>query len=94
MDFGQALAALKDGHRVARDGWNGTGMWLLLVPGSVITVASDRPLGHAAPELVGTTLEYGSHIDVKTTDNRLVPWVASQSDILADDWRQAEAPRT
>ena len=34
----------------------------------------------------GTTIEYRPHIDMKTADGTVVPWVASQSDILADDW--------
>lgn len=57
MDFGRALAALKAGQRVARQVWNGKGMWLTLVPGSTITVQ-------------GT----------------IVPWIASQSDLLSEDW--------
>jgi hypothetical protein len=86
MNFGSALEYLKVGERVTRDGWNGKGMWLVLVPGSTITVAADRPLGQVAPELVGSRLEYRPHIDMKTVDGHLVPWVASQSDLLADDW--------
>jgi len=89
MDFGQALDALKNGQRVSRAGWNGDGMWLVLVPGSTITVAADRPLGSAAPELVGQAVEYRTHIDLKTVDGEIVPWVASQTDLLADDWRTA-----
>lgn len=86
MDFGAALAALKAGQRVAREGWNGKGMWLVLVPGSTITVAVGRPLGEAAPELVGQAVEYRPHIDMKTVDDEIVPWVASQTDLLAEDW--------
>lgn len=89
MDFGQALSALKDGRRVSRAGWNGNGMWLALVPGSTITVAADRPLGSAAPELVGQAAEYRAHIDLKTVDGEIVPWVASQTDLLAEDWAVA-----
>jgi hypothetical protein len=89
MNFGDALAALKSGGKVTRDGWNGKGMWLVLVPGSRITVAADRPLGKVAPELVGEELDYRPHIDMKTVDGQIVPWVASQSDLLAGDWRTA-----
>lgn len=86
MNFGQALEGLKAGNRVARVGWNGRGMWLVLVPGSTITVSAGRPLGDAAPELVGESVEYRPHIDLKTVDDEIVPWVASQTDVLADDW--------
>jgi hypothetical protein len=89
MDFGAALASLRDGQRVTRGGWNGKGMWLILVPGSTITVSADRPLGQAAPELVGSALAYRPHIDMKTVDGEVVPWVASQTDVLAEDWAVA-----
>jgi hypothetical protein len=90
VNFGQAIDILKTGGKVTRQGWNGWGMWLVLVPGSVIRVAADRPLGMVAPELVGRELEYRPHIDMKTVDGQIVPWVASQSDILAEDWAVAE----
>ena len=83
MDFGQAVAALKQGHRVARDGWNGRGMFLFLVPGSTFQV-NRPPLLGIYPE--GTTIKYCPHIDMKTADDTVVPWLASQTDILADDW--------
>lgn len=89
MNFEDALAALKFGKRVTRNGWNGKGMWLVLVPGSTITVVPDRPLGVVAPELIGQSLSYRSHIDMKTVDGDIVPWVASQTDLLADDWKIA-----
>ncbi|MET7335864.1 DUF2829 domain-containing protein [Nonomuraea sp. NPDC005650] len=86
LSFGEALELLKSGERLTRAGWNGRGMWLFLVPGSTLTVQAGRPLGEAAPDLVGQTVEYRPHIDMKTVDGQIVPWVASQSDLLADDW--------
>lgn len=89
LDFGDALERLKAGDRVTRAGWNVKGMWLVLVPGSTITVTAGRPLGDAAPELVGQAVQYRPHIDMKTVDDEIVPWVASQTDILAEDWEIA-----
>jgi hypothetical protein len=87
MDFGKALKALKSGQRVTRDGWNGRGMFLVLVPGSpTLTITADRPLGQAMPDKVGASFSYLSHLDMWTADGDMVPWVASQTDILADDW--------
>lgn len=83
MDFSDALDFVKDGHRIARRGWNGKGMFLFLVPGSTFQV-NRAPLLGIYPE--GTTIDYRSHIDMKTADGSIVPWVASQTDILADDW--------
>lgn len=87
MNFGDALIALKAGHRVTRTGWNGTGMWLILVPGSTITVETGRPLGNAAPDLVGQQVQYLPHIDMKTAQGQIVPWLASQTDLLCEDWK-------
>ncbi|MFD9948779.1 DUF2829 domain-containing protein [Nonomuraea sp. NPDC059023] len=87
MTFGDALAHLKLGSRLTRDGWNGQGMWIFVVPGSTFRPEPDRPLGKAAPELVGQPVTYRPHIDMRTVDGQIVPWVASQSDLLADDWR-------
>ena len=83
MNFGAALQALKNGQKVAREGWNGKGMFLFLVPGSVFKV-NRAPLLGIYPE--GTEINYRPHIDMKTVDGEIVPWVASQTDMLAEDW--------
>jgi hypothetical protein len=82
-DFGVALHRLKMGFRVAREGWNGTGMFLYFVNGSEFTV-NRPPLLGIYPE--GTAIKYRPHIDMKTAQGDMVPWVASQTDLLADDW--------
>lgn len=86
MDFGEALAALRAGGRVARSGWNGNGMFLYLVPGSTFKV-NRPPLLGIYPE--GTEINYLPHIDMKTADGSCVPWHASQADVLAFDWELA-----
>ncbi len=83
MNFGQALEVLKQGHKVARQGWNGKNMFLFLVPGSTFKV-NRAPLLGIYPE--GTEVNYCPHIDMKTADNKVVPWLASQTDVLAEDW--------
>jgi hypothetical protein len=83
VDFGQALTALKSGERVTRPGWNGKGMFLYLVPGSIFRV-NRPPLLGIYPE--GTEISYRSHIDMKAADGSCVPWLASQTDVLAEDW--------
>lgn len=82
-DFGTALQALKEGKKVARSGWNGKDMFLFLVNGSRFTV-NRPPLLGIYPE--GTEIEYHAHIDMKTAQGYVVPWLASQADLLADDW--------
>jgi len=83
LTFGEAVEKLKKGHMVAREGWNEKGMFLYLVPGSKFKV-SRKPLLGIYPE--GTEIEYQPHIDMKTAQGTVVPWLVSQSDILAEDW--------
>ncbi len=83
MNFGGALAAMKVGCKVARAGWNGKGMFIFLVPGSVFRV-NRPPLLGIYPE--GTEINYHAHVDMKTADDKVVPWLCSQTDLLAEDW--------
>lgn len=87
MHFGNALELVKSGKKVARSGWNGKGMFIFLVPGSTFYV-NRAPLSQIYPE--GTSVTYQSHIDMRTADNTIVPWTASQSDLLATDWWEVE----
>ena len=81
LSFGHAVEALKAGHRVARAGWNGKGMWLYLVPPNSYPTQTDAARAH-----FGDMVPYLAYIAMKTVDNIVVPWLASQTDILADDW--------
>ena len=81
MDFGSAIENLKSGERVTRAGWNGKGMWLELCEPDE---AWDHPDGH--------TYRRRPYIYMKTANDELVPWVASQTDILADDWMVLDPP--
>lgn len=83
MKFGDALEELERGGKVARKGWNGTGMFIFLVPGSSFTV-NRKPLLGIYEE--GTRVNYHAHIDMKTAQGYVVPWVASQADMLTHDW--------
>lgn len=76
MNFGDALAELKSGKKVASAGWNGKGMWLMLC----------IPEGQYTLDSTGETYDRLPYIYMKTADNKLVPWLASQTDVLAEDW--------
>jgi len=84
LNFGKALKQLKNGKKVLRNGWNGKNMFLFLVPGSTFKV-NRKPLLGIYDE--GTEINYLPHIDMKTATGEIVPWLASQTDILAEDWR-------
>ena len=87
MDFGEALHALEAGKRVQLPGGN-PDIWLALVPGSTITVAADRPLGIAAPELVGRQVQYSPHVDIHCADGSIAPWGGpTMGNLFSRDWQ-------
>lgn len=77
MNFGEALKALKDGKAVARKGWNGKGIYIEL----------QRPDEHSKMTLpyiyIVTT---GLQSNNQAAPRGVVPWLASQTDMLAEDW--------
>jgi hypothetical protein len=83
VSFSAALDHLKNGGRAARAGWNGKGMFVFLVPGSVFKVSRPPLLGIYKE---GEEIRYHAHIDIKTADGMVVPWLSSQTDMLAEDW--------
>lgn len=83
MNFGQALESLKAGGKLTRDGWNGRGMFVFLVPGSVFRVNRPPLLGIYTE---GTEVHYKPHIDVKNVDGSISTWVPSIGDVMAEDW--------
>ncbi len=70
MDIGEAVRHLRGGDKVTRRGWNGRGQFLYLVPKANILGAQEQ-------------LPF---IAIQTVSGSVVPWVASQTDLLADDW--------
>jgi hypothetical protein len=90
LSFSMALALVKAGKRVARAGWNGKGMFLFLVPGSNFLV-NREPLLSILGE--GAEVTYRPHIDMLDAEGRVVPWLASQTDLMAVDWFVLPLPR-
>ncbi len=81
FNFGEVIEGLKQGKRFERHGWNGKGMYLRLVNPHNDHMFSVND-NHA--EADGTPQPF---IAMKTADGALVPWLASQTDMLAEDWR-------
>ena len=95
MSFGEAIEALKAGQRVCRSGWNGKGMWLSLSGGMVgRMVQADQfwsQANHDYAESQGGKARVLPCITMKTaTGEILMGWLASQTDMLADDWMIVE----
>jgi len=82
-NFSWALEQIKAGAKLTRSGWNGKDMFLYLVSGSTFKV-NRAPLLGIYPE--GTEINYLPHIDMRTVSGSYVPWLASQTDLLANDW--------
>ena len=93
MDFGEAIQALKEGHKLAREGWNGKGMWVVLMPALSLPPynsqsdgarVNDRTAKHIGCD---TPLDSQPYIVMWTAKGQWQPgWLASQADMLAEDW--------
>ena len=91
--FGDAINFLKAGKKVARKGWNGKGMFLVLCPGSEVPADHMRvkPVKKFYQQEGRVSVIIAPHIDLKAADGTYVTgWLASQTDMLADDWFTVE----
>lgn len=75
MTFSEALVAVKRGYLIQRAGWNGKGLWAGL----------QKPDEQSKMTLPYLYIQYPP--DATNTPGALVPWLASQTDILAEDWK-------
>lgn len=85
LSFGHAIVAAKAGKWVSRIGWNGKGMFIYYVKANSYPVernAGSAISGHFSDNMV----PYRDYLAMLTAQGDVVPWVASQSDILSDDW--------
>jgi len=82
--FDNAVVLLKQGARMSRAGWNGKGMWISLVPADQWGLGSKQnyDAGHVSARML-------PWIGMKTVDGAFVPWLCSQTDLLAEDWGEA-----
>jgi hypothetical protein len=93
MNFGDAIAALKSGKKVAREGWNGKGMYLWLMPAAMVKAEwCKEPHLKALAEANGGEIEALGTIRMFTVNAHgrqavLTGWLASQTDMLSDDWQ-------
>lgn len=88
MNFGEALELLKSGYKVCRRGWNGKDMFIWIKPATVIKEewCHDETLKKLANKNGGTIYALGT-ICLKTANNQILTgWLASQEDMLSEDW--------
>jgi hypothetical protein len=86
MTFGLAIEAMKYGHKVARPGWNGKDMFLYYISEDSYPAKMSAIKGRFENDIV----PYGAYIAIKTAQGNVVPWMASQTDVLAEDWMIVE----
>lgn len=89
LSFGDAVAALKEGLRVERAGWNGKGMFLYYVPENKYP-ASRNEHGTMVGVFENDMVPYGAYIAIKTAQNTVMPWQPSNGDMLTEDWQIVE----
>ena len=89
LNFGQAIEAMKDGKKVCRQGWNGKGMFLYYVPANKYP-ASRNTLKTLDGLFEDNMIPYGAYIAMKTAQDNVIPWLASQTDMLSEDWMVVE----
>lgn len=86
LTFSEALIYVKGGNKIARSGWNGKGMWLAYQKAYPQGIAINQNTADATGLPLGTVCRFLPYLMMKTADEAFVPWLASQTDILAEDW--------
>lgn len=92
LNFGDAIKALKEGKKVTRKGWNGKNIWLWLKPATTIKAEWCKdPMLKEIVDANGGEAEALGTICMKTADNKILTgWLASQADMLCEDWMVVE----
>lgn len=84
--IGTAVKEMQNGERVARAGWNGKGMYLAYQPGYPDGIPINANTARATGQPEGTVLKFLPYVMMRTADGSFVPWLCSQTDLLAVDW--------
>lgn len=86
MNFGEAIEHAREGAKIYRDGWNGKGMWVCYMP--PITIPEGMVNGRTKKHVPSGDLNVGGYLVMWTAAGVWQPgWLASQADMLAEDWR-------
>lgn len=86
MDFGDALAACKAGSKITRLGWNGPGQFVVHQKGYPDGIAINANTAEATGIAQGTICQFAPYLMMRNAQGVFVPWLASQGDLLAEDW--------
>ena len=86
MTFGLAIEVAKRGHKITRRGWNGKGMWVVYRTGYPEGIPCNKNTAEAVGIPEGTLLKVRPYLQMRCADGSFQMWLASQSDILEEDW--------
>ena len=89
MNFSEALQACKAGAKIQRSGWNGKGMWVVFQKAYPDGIPINKNTSDATGIAEGTICKFLPYLMFLTAGGEFVPWLASQTDILAEDWSVA-----
>lgn len=90
MNFSDALTFLKNGNKIRRSGWNGKGMFIVLQPGYPEGIGANANTARALGIEEGTIVKTRPYLAMMDAQGMLVTgWLASQTDLLSDDWELA-----
>ena len=81
MNFGEAVNNVKNGHKIAREGWNGKGMFVIYVPEENIDLTEQQEKMFGVSNII-----LNEHFLIKNVNNTLSTWIPSINDCLAEDW--------
>ena len=81
MNFGEAVNNVKNGHKIAREGWNGKGMFVIYVAEENIDLTEQQEKMFGASNII-----LNEHFLIKNVNNTLSTWVPSINDCLVEDW--------
>ena len=83
LNFGQALESMKSGKKVAREGWNGKGMFVYYVPPNSYKAQTGVAKAHFGDDAM---VPYNAYMAIKNVNGTVSTWVPSVNDCLSDDW--------
>jgi hypothetical protein len=84
--FSWALRQVKAGMKIKREGWNGKEQFVVFQKGYPEGIAINANTSEAFGLPQGTILKFDPYLAIKNQQGSVVPWLASQGDLLATDW--------
>jgi hypothetical protein len=87
MDFSKALYRLKEGKALARKNWNARGQFVYLVPAAEYPAQTGVAKDHFGQD---AKVPYTAYFAIKTVQGTVAPWLASQTDLMAEDWQEVD----